>query len=284
MSVAILAQGTSILGPSFSKSLGHRRMTKRKAPSIGPHGRPRKKACFSGDQEAKESESSVSSKTPYPEGFPLQAPKSDDLNALIQLEFKGRVHLVNAAQEDVDWSRLESAPVLGMDTETKPVFEKGVWPNPTALVQLATKDECWIFQLLPPFGVSKRTQDRLQAVLESPKQVKVGVGILEDFRDLSDSHFPSLRSADAVIDLQDIVKPYGLKQTNLRALVAIFLCRRLAKSQQTSNWGSAKLSPGQIWYAAADAWAALQLLEKLRNLFSGSEAWAPAKRVVITDD
>jgi len=241
---------------------------------------------FSGDQEAQasETESSLSSIPPYPEGFPLKAPAVDELNALMQLEFQGQIHVVNAGREHVDWSRLESAAALGMDTETQPVFEKGKLPNPTALVQLATQDECWIFQLLPPFGISKHTQARLQAVLESPEQVKVGVGILEDFRDLSDSHFPLLHCAGAAIDLQNIVKPYDLKQTSLRALVAIFLSRRLSKSQQCSNWGSAKLSPAQIRYAAADAYAALQLLEQMRHIFSGSETWAPAKEVVITDD
>ena len=35
----------------------------------------------------------------YPEGFPRDAPKGEELNALMQLEFRGHVHLVTAALE-----------------------------------------------------------------------------------------------------------------------------------------------------------------------------------------
>ena len=42
-----------------------------------------------------------------------------------QLVFKGQVHFINKDNDNVDWVRLESAAVLGFDTETKPTFTKG---------------------------------------------------------------------------------------------------------------------------------------------------------------
>ncbi|CAE8598263.1 unnamed protein product [Polarella glacialis] len=224
----------------------------------------------------------------YPEGFLRDAPKGADLNALTQLDFPGKVHLVTGANEgDVDWTALNSAKVLGFDTETRPVFRKGVLPNPTALIQLATEDEVWIFQLLPvssllPVGVSEVTKKRLQAVLQSPA-VKVGVGLNQDICDLCRFHFPSMKSASGVVDLQDIVRPYRLRSTTLRALAAMFLCRRIAKAQQLSNWGNAKLTQGQIRYAAVDAWAGWKLHVVLRSLFEESEQWAPPRSLTITD-
>ncbi|CAE8623252.1 unnamed protein product [Polarella glacialis] len=201
----------------------------------------------------------------------------------MQLDFRGKVHLVTGANEgNVDWTALNSAKVLGFDTETRPVFQKGLMPNPTALIQLATEDEVWIFQLLPVVGVSEVTKKRLQAVLSS-SAVKVGVGLHEDYRDLCRHHFPSMKSASGVVDLQDIVRPYGLRSTGLRALAAMFLCRRIAKAQQMSNWGNAQLTQAQIWYAAVDAWAGWKLYGVMRSLFEESEQWAPPRRLLITD-
>mmetsp|Transcript_46269 Transcript_46269/g.62846 ORF Transcript_46269/g.62846 Transcript_46269/m.62846 type:complete len:170 (-) Transcript_46269:57-566(-) len=166
-----------------------------------------------------------------------------------------------------------------MDTETKPVFVKGASPNPTALVQLATQDECWIFQLLAPVGVSDAAKRRLQALLESPSIVKAGVGVESDCRGLRDHCLPGLKCVESVLDLQDIVRPYQLPATGLRALAAMSLCRRIAKSQQCSNWASAKLSRAQLWYAAVDAWAGFRLHEVLRSTFAGSEAWAVPQKL-----
>eukprot|EP00933_Yihiella_yeosuensis_P020849 TRINITY_DN1663_c0_g1_i11.p1 TRINITY_DN1663_c0_g1~~TRINITY_DN1663_c0_g1_i11.p1 ORF type:complete len:292 (-),score=42.79 TRINITY_DN1663_c0_g1_i11:547-1422(-) len=214
---------------------------------------------------------------PFPDGFSRDAPKGDAFNALPKLDFHGEVHLVGKDNEAaLNWTTLESASVLGLDTETKPKFVKGGEPNPTALLQLAVEDECWIFQLLAP--LSDETKARLQALLKSPV-VKAGVGVQDDFRDLCRFHFTTMTSAEGKLDLQDIVKPYGLKRTGLRALSAIFLGRRMLKSQQTSNWASEQLSRKQISYAAVDAWAGWKLHSIMRGLFEGSEKWAPPRTI-----
>ncbi|CAE8710467.1 unnamed protein product [Polarella glacialis] len=82
----------------------------------------------------------------------------------------------------------------------------------------------------------------------------------------------------------------SLGGTGLRALAAMFLCRRIAKvsptqrsAQQMSNWGNAQLTQAQIWYAAVDAWAGWKLYGVMRSLFEESEQWAPPRRLLITD-
>jgi ribonuclease D len=51
----------------------------------------------------------------------------------------------------------------------------------------------------------------------------------------------------------------------VRAAVGIALGQRFHKSKKltTSSWGSARLSPGQLLYAANDAFAALKVYEAL---------------------
>eukprot|EP00933_Yihiella_yeosuensis_P007962 TRINITY_DN11318_c0_g1_i1.p1 TRINITY_DN11318_c0_g1~~TRINITY_DN11318_c0_g1_i1.p1 ORF type:complete len:262 (-),score=45.07 TRINITY_DN11318_c0_g1_i1:17-802(-) len=260
-------------------------MTKRKknnTESADTRGPPQKKVkTLAAEDEA--SEKALRKAPWFPDGFTREAPKGDALNSLMKLDFRGKVNLVGKDNEaTIDWTALESASVLGFDTETRPVFVKGAAPNPTALLQLAIEDECWIFQLLAPYGVSDETKERLQALLESPV-VKAGVGLQEDYRALCRFHFTKMTSAQGILDLQDIVKPYSLNSTGLRALAAIFLNRRIAKSQQMSNWASNKLSEAQIWYAAIDAWAGWRLHSTMRSLFVGSEKWAPPRTITIED-
>jgi len=259
-------------------------MTRKRKTGGAMQGPPRKRVHVVQDIEGTATAVTRANQPPYPEGYPREAPKGDALMALLQLEFKGKVHLIcRATETKVDWSRLDNAEVLGMDTETRPNFTKGAAPNPTALLQLATDAECWIFQLLDPVGVSADTRKRLQALLQNPGIIKAGVGIQDDYRDLSSSCLLAMRSAAGVLDLQEIVRPYGLNSTGLRALTAMFLCRRIAKSQQCSDWAQPKLSQSQIYYAAVDAWAGVRLHEILRGVFAGSEAWAPPQRIAITD-
>lgn len=255
---------------------------KRKAPDeegaeVGPR---QKRAAFAELPSA----ASSGQPPPFPDGFERDAPKGDALNTLARLDFNGTVHVVTARTESkVRWEALENATVLGFDVETRPVFLKGAPPNPPALLQLCSEDECWLFQLLQPAGVSSATLQRLRRLLEAPAIVKAGVGVIDDYKALARFHFPAMRGAGGVLDLQEIVRPYSLRSTALRSLTAIFLCRRLDKSEQLSDWQRADLSQAQLWYAAADAWAGLRLHKVLRSVFDGSEAWAPPRELTIAD-
>ena len=61
--------------------------------------------------------------------------------------------------------------VLGFDTETRPTFRKGARPNPTCLVQLATKTRAYLFRL----ERGKPLPSPLRTLLEDASVQKVGI-------------------------------------------------------------------------------------------------------------
>ena len=69
---------------------------------------------------------------------------------------------------------MEQQKTLGLDTETKPSFTKGV-QNPLALLQIYLPHRVVLFQLrkysLPP---------HIQTILENPQIIKIGVAIAEN--------------------------------------------------------------------------------------------------------
>ena len=63
-----------------------------------------------------------------------------------------------------------------------------------------------------------------------------------------------------------MLRGLGHKQAlGAKAAVAVVLGRRLTKSKaiSTSNWAAPRLSPGQLRYAANDAYAALKVFEAM---------------------
>merc|ERR1711959_383228 len=89
-------------------------------------------------------------------------------------------------------------------------------------------------------------------------QVKmIGRDVEKDIKDLTCGAHISTNNVANICELSDCLKPYSLQADGLRQLVGIFLGQRLAKSQQTSNWGNGVLTSAQITYAALDAVAGL---------------------------
>jgi ribonuclease D len=70
----------------------------------------------------------------------------------------------------------------------------------------------------------------------------------------------------SILDLGNVAKRHGMKQTGVRNLAALFLGSRIPKGTKTSNWAAAQLSPQQITYAATDAWACRELYLRFRDL------------------
>ena len=69
------------------------------------------------------------------------------INTLPQALFPGKIVVVQSeaeAEKAVDY--LLSADILGVDTETRPTFKKGPMRK-VALLQVATKDVCFLFRL-----------------------------------------------------------------------------------------------------------------------------------------
>ncbi len=194
----------------------------------------------------------------------------DDINLMPMQAYEGPVHIVRTREQlhealDV----LYREPLLGFDTETRPIFRKGA-TSQVALVQLAAREAAWLIQLIHvPF-------DRdLADLLASPHCIKAGVAIHEDMRGLARIH-PF--TAAGVADLGLMAREIGLTTVGLRSLSANLFGFRISKSVQCSNWERDELEPKQIRYAATDAWLGRELYLRLLALGSTPPAPVPYRK------
>ncbi|MDR1857137.1 MAG: 3'-5' exonuclease domain-containing protein 2 [Desulfovibrio sp.] len=171
---------------------------------------------------------------------------ADEINALPLCSYGGKVNLVRS---EADWQEampdVKDETLLGFDTETRPSFKKGQTNKPS-IVQLATRRAVYIVQLAClPFGA------HLAEVLANPLQVKAGVGINDDMRELGRLY--SFKPA-SIANLGTIAKGNRMSSQGLRSLAANLFGRRISKGMQCSNWSNVELTRNQISYAATDAW------------------------------
>ncbi len=183
---------------------------------------------------------------------------SEEINALPLCHYEGPVHLIRKAEEwDLAQPDLYSTDILGFDTETRPTFHKGK-RNAPALVQLATANAVYLIQLGHlPFG------PHLTTILANPCQIKTGVGIRDDMRELT-RLYPF--EPAGLVDLGSVARANKLPSQGLRTLAANLFGWRISKGSQCSNWGLAELSPKQVTYAATDAWIGRRIFLRMREL------------------
>ena len=175
----------------------------------------------------------------------------EEINSLEIRAYEGRIELVRSHEHMLRAVRkLRKERLLGFDTETRPVFKKGV-SYPTALVQLAARDCVYVFQL--QFLEDLET---LFSVLASKKIIKAGVSIADDVKasrtllDFDPAGF---------VDIGNCARQCGMAHHGLRGLTALLLGFRITKSCQRYNWASPRLRPSAIKYAATDAWVGREL-------------------------
>jgi len=99
--------------------------------------------------------------------------------------------------------------------------------------------------------------------LSNGKILKVGVGILDDLRELGKLY--PFEGAGA-IDLGDLARSLKLPTQGLRSMAANLMGWRISKGSRCSNWSLSDLSPRQIAYAATDAWIGRELYLKMREV------------------
>ena len=149
---------------------------------------------------------------------------------------------------------LASARVLGFDTESKPTFERHEVSDGPHIVQLATVDQGYIFQL-----TDAGCRQALAQLLESPSITKAGFGLGDDRRRIVSKLGVDLQG---VLDLNMVFNQRGYrKDMGVRGAVALMFNKRFLKSRKatTSNWAKPELSSSQLSYAANDAYAALRV-------------------------
>ncbi|CUI03964.1 3'-5' exonuclease domain-containing protein 2 [Massilia sp. P8910] len=153
---------------------------------------------------------------------------------------------------------LSSTDVLGFDTESKPTFLKGEQSTGPHLVQLATDEVAYLFQIgaTPALGV-------LKAVLESKTILKVGFGLKDDILRLQSKLGIQTHN---VLDLSNALRKGERNSLGAKTAVARFFGQKLQKSKKitTTNWSLPRLSDKQILYAADDAHVALRVYRRWR--------------------
>lgn len=198
------------------------------------------------------------------EGFRPEVSKQE-LIGYDKIAFEGKIICIDNS-EDVgaavtDLGRYNR---LGFDTETRPAFKKGQKFN-VSLLQLSADNRAYLFRL----NMTGLPQ-QLAAILANPGIAKIGVAIHDDIKALQ-----QLRkfTPAGFIELQDMVKDYGITSAGLKKLSAIILGSTISKRQQVTNWENPTLTQAQKVYAATDAWVSLQIYEKLveTSLLSGED-------------
>ena len=174
------------------------------------------------------------------------------------------VHLVRSgAEAAVALRALLAADVVGFDTESKPTFQKGEASSGPHLIQLATDDTAYLFQI----GTSPLL-DVLRAILESSATLKVGFGLSDDVKRLR-SKLGIVTAG--VLDLSVALRGGQRNDLGAKTAVAKFFGLHLQKSKKisTTNWANAHLTERQILYAADDAQVALRVY---RHWLAGGSA------------
>ncbi len=177
------------------------------------------------------------------------------INSLPIIRFEGEVKVVNLPdQEEVVIQQLRKKTYVGFDTESRPAFKKGT-SYPISLVQLATQNRAYLFQL-EKTGFS----DALTDFFTDSNIKKIGVGVKNDIEKLQEL---KIFNPAGFIDLSQIAKEKGIIQIGARGLTARYIGRRLVKTAQKTNWAHPHLTLKQQKYAACDAWICLQIYPHL---------------------
>lgn len=145
--------------------------------------------------------------------------------------------------------------IIGVDTEARPSFQRGVH-YPTALVQIATQERCYLFRL-----THVGMPEELATVFANPNICKVGLAFKDDIKGLRRRREFTPSNC---IDLQSIVCKYGIMELGLQKIFAIIFGKKISKSQQLTNWENSHLTPEQARYASTDAWATLLIYLQLK--------------------
>lgn len=182
--------------------------------------------------------------------------KSEDLKNRL-LAFPGKIHLICSDEEISRTARdLDSATVLGFDTETRPSYRKGQLYK-VALLQLSTNTDAFLFR------IHRITEfELLIRLFENPKIVKTGIAIRDDIKALQKVF--KFRPQNFV-EIQTLAKTKELNKFGLKGLAADVLHGFVDKKAKMTNWESKDLTDKQLMYAATDAWIGLKLYEKLKD-------------------
>ncbi|NVO05603.1 MAG: 3'-5' exonuclease domain-containing protein 2 [Rhodoferax sp.] len=149
-------------------------------------------------------------------------------------------------------ARLKDTAAWGFDTESKPTFKVGELSDGPHILQLATRDHAWVFQLNDP-----ACSDVSGQLLALGGIDKAGFGLGDDRKRII--HKLGVEP-QGILELNTVFRERGYrKDMGVKGAVAVLFTQRFIKSKKaaTSNWANARLTEAQLVYAANDAYAAI---------------------------
>lgn len=191
----------------------------------------------------------------------LPTPDKEHINLLDsfdRLDMQQIQLVATAEQAKAALKALQGEKALGFDTESKPTFAKNEVSTGPHIVQLATLQKAWIFQL-----EDTECRRTVGLLLESPHIIKAGFGLGDDKKRITYKLGVDLQG---VLDLNTVFRAKGYRQDmGVRGAVAVLFNKRFIKSKKasTSNWANTHLTEAQIIYAANDAYAAIRVYATL---------------------
>ena len=189
-------------------------------------------------------------------------PSKEDIQKLPRfqnLTIKNIVVISSLQQCQKIENEIKNANILGFDSESKPTFNKGEIQTGPHLIQLATTEKAYLFQ------VSVEILLFLKPILENPDQIKVGFGLKND------AHLFRKKGIEFknIVDLSKCFSSFGIKNpVGIKNAMALLFQVNFPKSKtiSTSNWARKSLTQPQIEYAAADAYAPVLIFKELQRL------------------
>lgn len=186
----------------------------------------------------------------------------DEIAGLPIAKFRGECIVVNDEKGADEAAKfLLTQEVIGLDTETKPVFNKGGM-NPVALLQLSTLDRCYLIRLCKIGNIP----DSIKKVLESESVKKIGLSFADDISALQRREKTKLNN---IVELQQMAPKFGITDKSLAKMYAIVFGEQISKRQRLTNWEAPKLTEKQVQYAALDAYATLSIYLCLSDVEKG---------------
>ena len=170
-----------------------------------------------------------------------------------------RISLVCTGAQAIEArTQLLAAKAWGFDTESKPTFRVGEQSDGPHVLQLATDERAWVFQLHEP-----ECRAIAADLLAQGGIVKAGFGLGDDRKRIV--HKLGIEP-QGILELNTIFRERGYrKDMGVKGAVAVLFGQRFIKSKKaaTSNWANASLSEAQLVYAANDAYAAIRVWQAL---------------------
>jgi ribonuclease D len=192
---------------------------------------------------------------------PPPLPEREDIALLEPFEGLGLkdIRVVASADDAADAAAaLRASRVVGFDTESKPTFAKNEVSGGPHVIQFATRDQAWLFQLH-----RSEFHDTLAMLLGDAALTKAGFGLTSDLS-LIRQRFGV--EPQGVLDLDSEFRRRGYRRSvGVKTAVALVFERRFVKSRKatTSNWANRQLTDAQLRYAANDAYAAFRVFDAL---------------------